>query len=39
MGSGTLHLRLVIRDGQVVEIRKTRQVGDDFGGEVWTRAE
>ena len=39
MGAGTLYLQLVIRDGRVVEIRKKRQVGDDFGGEVWTRAD
>ena len=38
MGSGTLTLQLVIRDGQVVEIRKKQQLGDGFGGEVWTRA-
>jgi hypothetical protein len=37
MGSGTLTLALVIRDGQVVGIHKRRQVGDGFGGCSWTR--
>jgi hypothetical protein len=37
MGSGTLHLEMHMRDGKVVEIRKTKQIGDDFGGGVWKR--
>jgi hypothetical protein len=37
MGSGTLHLELEIREGNVVEIRKTKQIGDEFGGGVWKR--
>ena len=37
--SGQLTLRLVVRDGRVVEIEKRRQVGDGFGGGVWRRLE
>jgi hypothetical protein len=37
MGSGTMHLELEIRRGNVVEIRKTKQIGDNFGGGVWKR--
>jgi hypothetical protein len=36
-GSGTLHLELHFRDGKVVEIRKTKEDGDGFGGGTWTR--
>jgi hypothetical protein len=36
-GTGTLTLELIIRDGAVVEIRRTRTVGDPFGSGVWRR--
>ncbi len=36
-GSGTLHLEIHFRDGNVVEIRKIKEVGDGFGGGTWTR--
>jgi len=39
LNSGTLTLELVFRHGRVVEIRKRKQVGDGFGGGVWTRAD
>jgi hypothetical protein len=37
LASGTLHLELQIRDGNVVEFRKKKQLSDDFGGCVWKR--
>jgi hypothetical protein len=37
MGSGTLHLEMHLRNGNVVEIRKAKQIGDEFGGGVWKR--
>jgi hypothetical protein len=36
-GSGTLHLEMHFRDGNVVELRKAKEVGDGFGGGTWTR--
>ena len=38
-GSGTPTLQLIFQHGQVVEIKKSRQVGDGFGGRVWRRQE
>jgi len=37
MGSGTLHLEMHLRNGNVIEIRKTKEIGDGFGGGEWKR--
>jgi hypothetical protein len=37
MGAGELHLELIVRGGQVVGMRKVKEVGDGFGGGNWTR--
>jgi hypothetical protein len=36
-GAGTLTLEIVLDGARVVELRKKRQVGDDFGGTSWRR--
>jgi hypothetical protein len=38
MGPGVLTFQLVSKKGQVVALKKIRQVGDDFGGDTWRRA-